>query len=267
MATSPLLGNPHRAAAAVHWSTDELLYHPTAPLMLTEFEWQALQASLWVGARAVLLGLPLALGVAWLLQRGRFSGRTLLDTLVHLPLVLPPVVVGYLLLLLFGVQGPLGHWLNEQFGLRLVFTSSGASLAAGVMAFPLMVRSIRLGFEAIDPGLMLVARSLGLGALQRFWRVTLPLLTPGLLSAAVTGFAACLGEFGAVITFAASIPGETQTLPLAIYAALQSPGGETQALRLAAISIALAICALVLAEWLARRSRRWANARGDEPTR
>lgn len=227
-------------------------------LLLHDAEWQALAASLVVGARAIAVGLPLALGVAWLLSRRAFAGRSLFDALVHAPLVLPPVVVGYGLLLLFGVQGPIGGLLDRTFGLRLAFTSTGASLAAGVMAFPMMVRSIRLGFEAIDPGLELAARSLGATPAQGFMRVTLPLLMPGLLSAAVIGFAACLGEFGAVITFAASIPGETQTLPLAIYAALQTPGGDAVALRLAVVSFVLALAAIAAAEWLARRAARWA---------
>lgn len=231
-------------------------------LWLHPNEWQALGTSLIIGARAVVVALPLALGAAWLLSRGRFAGRSLLDALVHAPLVLPPVVVGYALLLLFGVHGPIGGLLERSFGLHLAFTSTGASLAAGVMAFPMMVRSIRLGFAAIDPGLDLAARSLGATPAQGFMRVTLPLLLPGLLSAAVIGFAACLGEFGAVITFAASIPGETQTLPLAIYAALQTPGGDAVALRLAAISLVLALLAIVVAEWLARRALRWAARPG-----
>lgn len=225
--------------------------------MLTETEWTALVASLVVGARAVAIGLPLSIATAWLLARGRFPGRTLLDALVHAPLVLPPVVVGYVLLLTFGIQGPVGRWLEASFGARLVFTSAGASLAAGVMAFPIMVRTVRLSLEAIDPGLELAARSLGAGRLDRFFSVTLPLALPGVIAAGIVGFAACLGEFGAVITFAASVPGETQTLPLAIYGALQTPGGEAVALRLALLSLAIALGALLLADWLGRRARRW----------
>lgn len=226
--------------------------------MLTADEWQVLATSLRVGARAVAVALPLALTTAWLLARGRFRGRMLLDVVVHAPLVLPPVVVGYALLLVFGVQGGIGRWLDEAFGLRLVFTNAGASLAAGVMAFPMMVRAIRLSIEALDPGLDLAARSLGAGALDRFVHLTVPLILPGLIAAAVVGFAACLGEFGAVITFAANVPGETQTLPLAIYSALQTPGAETAALRLATLSLLLAIGALLLAEGLGRWARRWA---------
>lgn len=225
--------------------------------MLSDAEWTALTASLVVGARAVAVGLPLAVATAWVLARGRFPGRTLLDALVHAPLVLPPVVVGYVLLITFGVQGPVGRWLEASFGARLVFTSAGASLAAGVMAFPIMVRAIRLSLETIDPGLELAARSLGARPLDRFFSVTLPLAAPGVIAAAIVGFAACLGEFGAVITFAASVPGETQTLPLAIYGALQTPGGEAAALRLALLSLAIALGALLLADWLGRRARRW----------
>jgi molybdate transport system permease protein len=229
--------------------------------MLTEAEIQALALSLAVGLRAILFGLPLAVVVAFILTRARFRGRFLLDALVHAPLVLPPVVVGYLLLLALSPGAPLGAWLDAQFGLRFVFTSAGASLASGVMAFPLMVRAIRLSLEAIDPGLEEAARSLGAARLDRFVTITLPLMLPGILAAALLGFAAALGEFGAVVTFAANIPGETQTLPLAIYNALQTPGGEASALRLASLSIALALAALILSEALARRVYRgWGRA-------
>ena len=223
----------------------------------TPAELSALATSLVVGARAVAIALPLALAAALALARGRFPGRGALDTLVHAPLVLPPVVVGYLLLLAFGVQGPIGAVLDRAFGVRLVFTSEAASLAAGVMAFPLMVRAMRLSLEAVDVRLEEAARSLGAGRLDRFFSVTLPLSLPGVLSAAVIGFAACLGEFGAVITFAANVPGETQTLPLAIYSALQAPGGEAAAARLAPLSFLLAIAALVASEALARRAAVW----------
>ena len=226
--------------------------------MLTSGEWQAVGVSLVVATRAVAVGLPLALVSAWFLARRRFPGRTLLDALVHAPLVLPPVVVGYALLLLFGVRGPIGHWLDATFGARLVFTSAGASLAAGVIAFPMMVRAIRIALEGIDPGIELAARSLGARTVDRFLSITLPLALPGIVAAAIVGFAVCLGEFGAVITFAASIPGETQTLPLAIYAALQTPGGEDTALKLALVSLAVAVVALIAAEALGRWARRWA---------
>ncbi len=224
--------------------------------LLSADEWQAVRLTLGVAARAVGCGLPLATLVAWLLARGRFPGRPLLAALVHLPLVLPPVVTGWLLLLLFGVQGPAGRLLLAWFGVRLAFTTAGAALASAVMIFPIMVRSVRLGIEAIDPGLDQAARTLGAGRLDRLVSVTLPLAAPGILVAAVLGYATCLGEFGAVITFAANIPGQTQTLPLAIYSALQAPGGEDAAARLALVSVALALAGLLAAEWLGRVLRR-----------
>lgn len=199
------------------------------------------------------MGLPVALAAAWLLSRFRFPGRWFLDAVVHLPLVLPPVVVGWLLLLLFGVRGPVGAWLQDWFGVRLVFSTAGASLACAVMTFPLIVRAIRLSLDAVDPGLEQAARSLGAGPLDRFVTITLPLALPGVLVGAVTAYAASLGEFGAVITFAANIPGETQTLPLAIYAALQTPGGEAAAARLSLISLTLALLGLLASDWLGRR--------------
>jgi len=229
-------------------------------VILSEAEWLAILTSLQVALRALLFTLPPALFFGWLLARRRFPGRTLLDALVHSPLVLPPVVVGYLLLLTLGVQGPIGRWLDAAFGVRLVFSTNGAAIAAGLVALPIMVRTIRLSLEAIDPRLELAARSLGAGALDRFLCVTLPLALPGVLAATVLGFAMCLGEFGAVITFAANVPGETQTLALAIYGALQAPDGEEMAMRLALISLTIAILALLGAEWLGRRASRW-NAR------
>ena len=229
-------------------------------MSLSEAEWLAILTSLRVALRALLFTLPPALFFGWLLARRRFPGRALLDALVHSPLVLPPVVVGYLLLLTLGVQGPIGSWLDAAFGIRLVFSTNGAAIAAGLVALPIMVRTIRLSLEAIDPRLELAARSLGAHSLDRFLSVTLPLALPGVLAAAVLGFAMCLGEFGAVITFAANVPGETQTLALAIYGALQAPDGEAMALRLALVSITIAVLALLGAEWLGRRIGRW-NAR------
>lgn len=208
-----------------------------------------------VSARATLIDLPFAIALAFALARGRFLGRPLLDAVVHLPLVLPPVVVGWLLLLLFGLHGPIGAWLHDWFGVRLVFTKAGAVLACAVMILPLMLRAIRISLEAVDRGLEQAARTLGAGAFDRFCSVTLPLAAPGVLVAAVVGFAASLGEFGAVITFAANIPGETQTLPLAIYSALQSPGGEAVAARLSLVSVALAVVFLLAAEWGGGRLR------------
>lgn len=225
-------------------------------IALSPEEWDAVRLSLSVAGRSVLFGLPLAVGVAYLLSRGRFAGRPVLDALVHLPLVLPPVVVGWALLVLFGVRGPVGAWLNDWFGVRLVFTTGGAALATAVMSFPLMVRAVRLSLEAVDPGLEAAARTLGAGPVDRFLTVTLPLMMPGILSGAVVAFAAGLGEFGAVITFVSNIPGETQTLPLAIYAATQVPGGEATAGKLAAVSLTLALAGLLLSELIARRMHR-----------
>lgn len=223
--------------------------------MLSASESEALLLTLSVAARAVAFGLPLAIAAAWVLARKRFPGRALFDALIHLPMVLPPVVVGWLLLLIFGVRGPVGAWLNDWFGVRLVFTAQGAALACGVMAFPLMVRAVRLSLDAVDPGLEEAARTLGAGPWDRFATITLPLAAPGVVVGAIIGFAACLGEFGAVITFAANIPGQTQTLPLAIYAALQSPGGEEVAARLSLVSIGLALVGLLAADMIGRRLR------------
>ncbi len=222
---------------------------------LSPDEWQVVRLTLAVAARAIGFGLPLAVATALLLSRQRFFGRGLLDTLVHLPLVLPPVVVGWLLLLTFGLRGPVGAWLFAHFGIRLVFTTSGAALACTVMSFPLMVRAIRLSLEAVDPALVQAARTLGAGPMDRLVSIVLPLALPGVVVGAIVAFAACLGEFGAVITFAANIPGQTQTLPLAIYAALQSPGGEEVAARLSLISVTLAIAGLTISEALGRRLR------------
>jgi len=226
-------------------------------LGLSANESEALFLSLSVAARSVLLSLPLAILLAWILTRHRFLGRTILDALVHLPLVLPPVVIGYLLLLLFGTRGPIGSWLQRGFGIELIFTRNGAALATAVMSFPLMVRAMRISLENVDRGLEDAARTLGAGAFDRFATITLPLMLPGVLAGAITAFSAALGEFGAVITFVSNIPGETRTLPLALYAALQTPGGDHAAARLAAISIVLGFAGLLLSEWFARRVRRW----------
>lgn len=223
---------------------------------MTSAETEALTLSLAVAARSVALNLPFAILVAWLLTRTRFAGRTLLDAFVHLPLVLPPVVVGYLLLVLFGVRGPIGGWLHDTFGVQLAFTSGGAALATAVMSFPLVVRAVRISLESLDQGLDEAARTLGAGPVDRFFTITLPLIAPGILAGAVTAFAAGLGEFGAVITFASNIPGETRTLPLALYTALQTPGGDALAARLAAISFSLGLAGLLVAEFLARLMRR-----------
>ncbi|MES1191443.1 MAG: molybdate ABC transporter permease subunit [Steroidobacter sp.] len=222
---------------------------------MNDLELQALQLSLSVAWRSVIFSLPFAIGMAWLLTQ-HFNGKLIVNTLVHLPLVLPPVVTGYVLLLLFGTHGTIGQWLLQHLDIRLAFTRNGAALATAVMSFPLMVRSIRLSLEGIDHSLLDAARTLGAGRTDRFITITLPLITPGIIAGLITAFAASLGEFGAVITFAGNIPGETQTLALALYSVLQQPDGETLALHLVAISMSLAVAGLLLAEWLTRLSRK-----------
>jgi molybdate transport system permease protein len=223
---------------------------------LTPDEREALDLSLGVAMRSVVFSLPAAVSVAWLLTRHRLPGRTLLDAAVHLPLVLPPVAVGYVLLILLGTHGPIGGWLQHSLGIVLVFTRNGAAVATAVMTFPLMVRAIRLSLENIDRGLEEAARTLGAGPLDRFATITLPLLLPGLIAGAITAFSAALGEFGAVITFVSNIPGETRTLPLALYSALQEPGREEAAARLGILSLVLGLAGLLVSEWFARRVRR-----------
>lgn len=223
---------------------------------MTPLELQAVATSLLVSSRSLLFTLPIAVAIAYVLARGRFPGRTLLDALVHAPLIVPPVVVGYALLIVFGLNAPLGRWLNDAFGVRFVFASAGASLATAVMTAPLMIRAVRLSLEAQDQGLDEAARTLGAGFWDRIWSLHLPLAWPGVAAAAILGFAAGLGEFGAVITFVSNIPGETQTLPSAIYTFTQVPGGNAGAMRLTAISIAIAMTALVASEALARRVAR-----------
>jgi molybdate transport system permease protein len=221
---------------------------------LTPEEWDIVALSLKVSLAAVAVTLPLSYALAWVLARRRFPGVILLDALVHLPLVVPPVVTGWLLLLLFGRNGPVGGWLDAQFGFTLVFRWTGAALAAGVMALPLMVRAMRLSIEAVDRRLVDAARTLGASRWRAFWTITLPLSAPGVAAGAMLGFARSLGEFGATITFASNIAGQTRTLPLAIYSGLQLPGGEALVTRLSLISIALSIAALVVSELLVRRS-------------
>ncbi len=225
-------------------------------ILPTPEEIEALFLSLSVALRSVAFSLPPAILIAWILTRRRFVGRTLLDAVVHLPLVLPPVAVGYVLLVLFGTRGLVGGWLDRWFGIVLIFTRNGAALATAVMSFPLMVRAIRISLETVDGGLEDAARTLGAGPIDRFASVTLPLMLPGLLAGAITAFSAALGEFGAVITFAGNIPGETRTLPLALYSALQQPDGERTAARLAVMSVVLGLGGLLLSEWFARRVRR-----------
>jgi molybdate transport system permease protein len=222
--------------------------------MLTPAEWEVIGLSLKVSAVAMAAMLPIAFGLAWVLARTRMPGKLLLDALVHLPLVLPPVVTGWLLLLAFGSQGPIGRPLAEWLGVSLMFRWTGAALAAAIMALPLMVRAMRISIENVDRRLESAARTLGASPWHAFRTITLPLASPGLLAGLVLGFARSIGEFGATITFVSNIPGETRTLPLAIYTALQIPGGEAAVTRLAWISVALSLMALTASELLTRRS-------------
>ena len=219
-------------------------------------ELQALWLSLQVALAASLVSLVPAIAAASVMNRAGWFGRTILNVIVHAPLVLPAVVIGYVLLIVLGVRGPIGNWLNEVFGIRLVFTTAGAVVAAAVMSFPLMVRAIRLSLDVIDPGLEFAARSLGATRLDAFFSITLPLMLPGILAGFVMAYAASLGEFGATITFAANVAGETRTLPLAIYTAIQTPGGDETAMRLVVLSSILALLALGISELVEQRARR-----------
>ena len=223
-------------------------------LYLSEQELGVILLSLKVAALSVAVSLPIAIVVATWLARAEFPGKTLVDAVVHLPLVLPPVVVGYVLLLLFGRHGVVGEWLDRSFGIVVAFRWTGAALASAIMGFPLMVRAIRLSIVAIDRRLETVGRTLGASRMWVFLSITLPLALPGIITGALLSFARSLGEFGATITFVSNIPGETETLPLAIYALVQSPGGDAQALRLSIISVILSILALIASEWLTRRA-------------
>lgn len=230
---------------------------------LSEGELSAVYLSLQVASLAVLIALPLALFVAFLLARYRFVGHTFLNVLVLLPLVLPPVVTGYLLLIAFGANGFIGRYLKETFDFTFAFQWTGAALAAGVMAFPLMVRPIRQAIEAIEVNWEKAARSLGAGRLVIFFTIILPLSLPGILAALILGFAKALGEFGATITFVSNIPGETRTIPLAIFSTLQSPGDDLQLWRLMILSVLIAVIAVVVSEVLARRAKRTMEAHHD----
>lgn len=222
---------------------------------LTSIELEALQLSMKVALFAVAVSLPLGIAVAWILARCSFPGKPILDGIIHLPLVLPPVVVGYLLLVMLGKEGLVGRWLYSLLDITLAFTWQGAAIAAAVMAFPLMVRSIRLALELVDRNLEAAAFTLGAGFWNVFFTITLPLISPGILAGCLLAFARSLGEFGATITFAANIPGITQTIPLALYSVIQTPEGEFAALRLAVLSVALSFAALAISEMLARRLR------------
>ncbi len=215
-------------------------------------EWRALALSLKVSFWAVLVSLPLGLFVAHALARWSFPGKQILNGIVHLPLILPPVVTGYLLLLTFGRRGYVGQWLDQWFGLVFAFRWTGAALAAAVMAFPLMVRAIRLAIEAVDPKLEQAAGTLGASRVWVWLTVTLPLILPGVIAGAILAFAKAMGEFGATITFVSNIPGQTQTLPSAIYAFLQIPGGEPRAAKLVLVAVVVAMAALLLSEWVSR---------------
>ena len=223
--------------------------------MLSAEEWQIVRLTLLVGGTATVVSLPIAFALAWVLARWRFPGKLLLDAAITLPLVVPPVVTGWLLLLAFAPGGPAGRLLG-MVGINVLFRWTGAAIAAGVMALPLSVRAIRLSIEAVDRRLEGAARTLGAGRWRVFATIVLPLSLPGVLAGAVLGFARSIGEFGATITFVSNVPGETQTLPLAIYAALQRPDGDASVWRLAAISVAISLVALVAAELLARRAGR-----------
>lgn len=222
---------------------------------LSAGEAQALWLSLKTGLVGTAFSLPVGIAIAWVLARSNFRGKIFLDGLVHLPLVLPPVVTGYVLLLLFGHNGAIGHWLEAHTGFSFAFNWKGAALASAIMGFPLMVRAIRLSFESVDPRLEAAARTLGASATDTFISVTLPLIAPGIIAGSLLGFARAIGEFGATITFVANIPGETQTLPIALYSALQSPDGEINALRFVLLSLALAAVALIASEVLARAAQ------------
>lgn len=225
-------------------------------MSLTDAEINALLLSLKVAGVAIAFALPLAIWAAWVLSRKTFFGKWLVEGIIHLPLVLPPVVVGYILLVTFGRNGWIGTALREGFGITVAFTWVAAAIAAGVMGFPLMVRAIRLAFDAVDTGIENAARTLGASRRRVFFTIALPLAAPGVVAGTILGFARALGEFGATIAFAANIPGETRTLPLAIYTALQSPDGEGTAFRLAVISALVALVAVALSEWLTARSKR-----------
>ncbi|NGZ13900.1 molybdate ABC transporter permease subunit [Vibrio aestuarianus] len=223
--------------------------------MLSEYEWLALQLSLKVALYSVVWLLPLGLFLAWILARKQFFGKSALDSVVHLPLVLPPVVIGYLLLISMGKQGALGQWLDKWFSISFSFSWRGAVLACVVVALPLMVRAIRLSLESVDPKLEQAARTLGASPFKVFATITLPLTLPGIITGTMLSFARSLGEFGATISFVSNIPGETQTLPLAMYNFLETPGAEMEAARLCMISIAIALASLFVSEWISRKMK------------
>ncbi|MGI2258498.1 molybdate ABC transporter permease subunit [Shewanella sp. GXUN23E] len=223
--------------------------------MLTDYEIAALMLSLKVSSIAVLGSLPLGIFCAWLLARVEFPGKPVFDSIIHLPLVLPPVVVGYLLLVTMGRQGAIGHWLYQWFGISFSFSWRGAALAAAVVSFPLMVRAIRQSFEAVDIRLEQAARTLGSNRWRVFFTITLPLTAPGIVSGMIIAFARSLGEFGSTITFVSNIPGETRTIPLAMFSFIETPGAEYQAMRLCIISVVVALASLVASQYLTQKAQ------------
>lgn len=225
-------------------------------LDISATEWTAIFLSVKIAVIATLIATPIGIAFAYLLARGKFRGKSVLDALIHLPLVLPPVVTGYLLLIAFGKRGMVGSFLSEYLGIVLAFRWTGAAVACGVMSFPLLVRPIRLSIENVDRRLEQAASTLGASPWSVFWTVTLPLALPGILAGMVLGFAKAIGEFGATITFVSNIPGETQTISAAIYSLIQTPDGDTAAMRLVIVSIVIAMAALVASEWFARHATR-----------
>ncbi|KHS99813.1 molybdate ABC transporter permease subunit [Pectobacterium polaris] len=225
-------------------------------MMLSDYEWQAVELSLKVSVVAVACSLPFGILMAWILVRCRFPGKSLLDSIIHLPLVLPPVVIGYLLLVAMGRRGVIGSWLYDWFGFSFSFSWRGAALASAIVAFPLMVRAIRLSLDAVDTNLEQAARTLGASPWRVFFTITLPLSFPGIVVGTVLAFARSLGEFGATITFVSNIPGETRTIPLAMYTLIETPSAEADAARLCIIAIVLSLAALLASEWLTNWSRK-----------
>ncbi|MCG3728538.1 molybdate ABC transporter permease subunit [Vibrio cincinnatiensis] len=230
--------------------------------LLSEYEWSALLLSLKVAGYTIVWLLPVGIVLAWLLARKEFFGKSVLDSLIHLPLVLPPVVIGYVLLISMGRRGVIGQWLETWLGVSFSFSWRGAVLACFVIALPLMVRAIRLSIESVDPKLEQAARTLGASPIKVFFTITLPLILPGLITGTMLSFARSLGEFGATISFVSNIPGETQTLPLAMYNFLETPGAEMEAARLCIISIVIALLSLFISEWVNRRMQRRLGVNG-----
>ncbi|WP_114764729.1 molybdate ABC transporter permease subunit [Vibrio rhodolitus] len=229
--------------------------------LLTEYESQALLLSIKVSLYAIVWLIPIGIFLAWLLAKKQFVGKSVVDSIIHLPLVLPPVVIGYLLLVLMGRQGVIGQWVYQTFGVSFAFNWKGAVLASIVVALPLMVRAVRLSFESVDNKLEQAASTLGASPLKVFFTITLPLTLPGIITGSMLAFARSLGEFGATISFVSNIPGETQTIPLAMYTFIETPGSELEAMRLCAISIVIALGSLLVSEWLAKQCTRRLGAK------